>query len=40
MSHVEVACDNRRVGELEGVVPGTCLAADGERPVWHHLLVG
>ena len=38
--HFEVACNNRWFDELEGVVFGACLAADGERPLWHHFLVG
>ena len=30
---------SRWTDELEGVVPGTGVAAHGECPVWHHLLV-
>lgn len=36
----ETDCENRWLDELEGVVLRTCLAADGERPFWHHFLVG
>lgn len=40
MQHVEVVHhNNRRIDELESVVPGPRLAADGERPFRHHLLV-
>ena len=34
-----VGCDIRWADELEGVVPGAGLAAHGECPLWHHLLV-